>query len=85
MFTATTGSKLAENLKQSKSNRLKFIATKNVSVSWEAKSVDWRLNAPRNGALVRNIPAPFFREVLLKRNRNLHTAKLGKFRIIVEK
>lgn len=85
MFTETTGSKLAENLKQSKSNRLQFIATKNVSVSWEAKSVDWRLNAPKNGALVKNIPAPFFREVLLKRNRNLRTAKVGMFRIIVEK
>lgn len=85
MFTATTGSKLAENLKQSKSNRLQFVAAKNVSVSWEAKSVDWKRNAPQNGNLVRNIPAPFFREVLAKRNRNLKTFKVGKFRIIVEK
>lgn len=85
MFEATTGTRLAATIAKSHSNRLKFVATKNVSVSWEAKSVDWRMNAPSNGVLVRNIPAPFFREVLIKRNRNLKTAKIGKFRIIVEK
>lgn len=85
MFVATTGTQLAEALKKAQSNRLKFIATKNVSLSWEAPSVDWRMDAPDNGTLVRNIPVPFFREVLIKRNRNLRTAKIGKFRIIVEK
>lgn len=85
MFEATTGTRLAAALENTASNRLQFIASKNVSLSWEAKSVDWRMDAPANGALVRNIPVPFFREVLMKRNRDLRTVKIGKFRIIVEK
>lgn len=85
MFTATTGTQLAETLKQAKSNRLKFIAAKNISLSWEGKSVDWRMDAPENGPVIRHIPVPYFRHVLIKRNRNLKTIKVGKFRIIVEK
>lgn len=85
MFVSTTGPQLAKDLAQLPSNRLKFVASKNVSLTWEGKSVDWRKDAPENGAVVRNIPVPLFRELLIKRNRNLRTVKVGKFRIIVEK
>jgi hypothetical protein len=83
MFVATNGIQMAETLKSTPTNRLRFIARKNLSVAWEAPSVDWK-NAPENGTIVKNLDVELLREILVARKRNLLTSKIGKFTIILE-
>lgn len=83
MFTATNGIQMAKTLEKSPTNRLRFIARKNLSVTWEAPSVDWS-KAPENGTIIKNVDVSLLRELLVVRKRNLLTSKIGKFTVIVE-
>lgn len=83
MFTATNGIQMAKTLEKTSTNRLRFIARKNLSVTWEASRGDSN-ETPKNGAIVKSITVPHFKEVLIARKRNLLTSKIGKFTVIVE-
>lgn len=74
---------MAKTLEHTPTNRLRFVARKNLSILWEAPSVDW-YNAPENGSIVKNLEVSLLRELLVARKRKLWTSKIGKFTIIVE-